>query len=330
MLVFHNLTLGQFVVEQLLFWLSASIYEKCPQSEAPLFALFIYKTFIEDDAPLLINLPHDVRLDIPVPSGSPQQGLFDESIDEVYSTLKAVVFIEFEKSPVYKDMLEFKSKQRIEFMSALIGDTDFYSAFSPSKDAVMEILNSIVAFQSSGCTAMFDYSYRQKILQETLKLYYPANKIVNVGQYFTELSALSSVQRKRKIVKEKKLNKFFGDRPNERLLSNQLSSKTRNDADRLCDMTFQDDAIIEDDDDDDEGQITSIMRKKKVEKITRFFGDRPIFADDEGFDALPNIQEDLVQFVPPTSNDLESKEKLILQKKQRKINKLFGGSFHLT
>jgi hypothetical protein len=74
-------------------------------------------------------------------------------------------------------------------------------------------------------------------------------------------------------------------------------------------------------------RVEALMKKKKMDKLSAFFGKTPaeLYADQEP-PSIASSDEDLVPlaYVPPTQNDLDPAKKILHIKRQKKLNAMFG------
>lgn len=197
-------------------------------------------------------------------------------------------------------------------------------------------------------TAELDRKHR--VLGAAIRMFFPNSQYAVISDYFTERDNLPSIQRRRKIQKEKKIAKFFGERPlaediqrqllvssGLEFISNELSNKNLKDL--TSNLSKEYSTIEESFGEDDEDRVAQMMRKKKNEKLHEFFGGiipKPeLLAQNIPAESAPNTSALVVKggganissisvYVPPTRNDIEPVEKKTLAKRHRKIENMFG------
>jgi hypothetical protein len=110
--LFHDYCVEAHAVEHFLFWIAVASFEDIPLKDSDAFSLFIFKTFIDQGAPLRINVGTDMLSEIKnLKEISPSMGheIFDEAQEEVYALFVSHIFSAFEKSP-YMEALKEQQK----------------------------------------------------------------------------------------------------------------------------------------------------------------------------------------------------------------------------
>ena len=153
------------------------------------------------------------------------------------------------------------------------------------------------------------------------------------GDYSEAKEQLASQQRRLRFQKEKKLIKFFGDRPSEAHMELQRSREHL-----PTDVDLEDAPAAGDVDmsEGDEGDVDAAAepgapsaKKRKADKLGEFFGDRlptPQLAGQRlvtGVAVPVDSSEDLEE-LPPTTNELTSDEKKTMTRRTRKLQDILG------
>jgi len=288
-------------------------------------------------APLAINVGGDILKEITISKDKVAFEVFDEVQEEVYCMFVSYILEEFQKSP-YMSALEEQQKDTSKYSKSIIF-TSVYDVFKPSSKEIAEITDLI----SNAQRTTFDYGFRHKILQKTIQLFFPKSKFTEINGYFNDSSQLSMIQKQRQIGKGKKIAKFFGEHISFDALKNQLPIGQSTGSSTPENVTTPIKALKEGRirrsrstdtfDSQDSREVISdkkldlLMKKKKMDKLQAFFGDVPIDQDaDNGLPSVAVDDDDSIQaaYVPPTFNELNPLEKSMLQKRQRKIQHVFG------
>ncbi|KAJ3415640.1 hypothetical protein HDV05_004516 [Chytridiales sp. JEL 0842] len=283
--LFAEFCVEDYTVENLLFWLDAETFQSCPPGDRVQFGKYVYAMYITDGAPLKVNLSAEVLRDVRVPVGGVETDLmaFDEAQQCVYTVLRAHAFVRFEKSDKGAQYAAIR-ENRVEYRKSRIHDS-YFNALQPT---VYKTIAS--TFQRPFGPNPSDTADRNNLLNALLKSYFPNSASLPVSQYFDAPARLNTVQKRRKIRKEKKIAKFFGERPSFEQLQRQLASSNFPSPDSLS-LAWTPGApaphshyhqmlgsLDPDDPDyfqtiDEEGEGSSnLLKKKKVEKLTDFFG----------------------------------------------------------
>ncbi|KAJ3107654.1 hypothetical protein HDU97_003648 [Phlyctochytrium planicorne] len=335
---FHQFCLEEYCVENLLFWLMVEVLQNCDASIRGTFAKFIYLVYIAHSSPLSINVSPEIRNDIKeaFSSGSPSSfsdvGVFDEAQENVYAVLKDKKrYIESKINGTYADAFPSTAQTIFDLVSILE---------DPSSESSAEAIARIgdgkrLAVNSNEFRELFLSLCSNEFFATQPDLFY---------HYFDAVSRMSWAQKQKKMQKEKKLSKFFGERPSSEQLQRQTNNQRRISLTMLKENIKDDgdelDAILSNSSLDGNGDPTA--RRKKMEKLETFFGDKIpkkqkveqslvtandelnlIFStensDDEAPDGIEAICEDI-----SATNELPPEQRRILNKRNKKISTLLG------
>ncbi|KAI8913494.1 hypothetical protein EDD86DRAFT_245126 [Gorgonomyces haynaldii] len=315
---FNEFCLQEFAVEPILFFIESEIYKTIDNDEqAHLFANYLYLAYLQPGAPLQLNVTSDIVQQLQFPFSSVSKSLFDAAQYHAYNILKSRVYPRYERSKLFSQFLEFRRAARVVWDEELIANhysdikKNLQILTNPSSTESVEALNEM----SNQLSSISDLVFRQTLLTETLTRYFPLVSPV-IRNYFNVAYRDDWAAKQKKIVKEKKLTKFFGHRPTMEQMNTQSVlveeasdvSPTSNDEDK--------------------------SRRKKAGKLNEFFGEAlptkhmkaqrlvsdatSVSADDE-YDELEKDEAYVV-----TTNELSADEKRELTKRAKKLLTVLG------
>ncbi|KAJ3328428.1 hypothetical protein HDU76_009982 [Blyttiomyces sp. JEL0837] len=336
---FQEFCVEEFTVENLLFWLDVEIFQSCPPGDVQVaYGTYIYKTYLDIRAPLKVNISEEVLADIVCPKNGAivDQLAFDEAQQNIYSVLKGHSFIRFEKSQKAAEFLKKRSHFENEYKDAKI-EGSYFEVFPPERDLIKEITKEIETIPESRLD-------RDKILNRILHNFFPKSRYFPIEGYFNDPSRVSSTQKHRRRRKEKKISKFFGERPSFEQLQRQLV--TANFPNQTAALMWTPGSTrpfyapneMDETDASQTGPNSGDVynKKKKVDKLTEFFGEnltklelkKQQLADDMGYDNVfsdEDLAEEGYDSLPITTrNDLDPEEKRRLKKQSKKISSILG------
>ncbi|KAJ3330010.1 hypothetical protein HDU76_006664 [Blyttiomyces sp. JEL0837] len=361
--IFHDFCIQEYTIENLLFWLDVETFQGCPPESRKTFGKNIYLVYIANGSPLQINLPNEVRSDLAaVFQGDCEVDLsvFDEAQQNVYAMIKGHTFVRFEKSPMMADQLNELKRDKVRYAQGRIS-TSFYDQFPVDLD-VMHTLNQILEDPSSPESsaklvelgdgkpmAVNSNQFRELFLIYAVRQYFP-NSSHTLSSYFDDVCRMSWAQKQSKMLKEKKLARFFGERPSTEQLQKQVHNRTRLMAMMKNANPWETDSPLSKNDQTVEADgaepSDGTNRRKKMEKLEEFFGDRiPVHqkvqqnlvsgqdninvivggAEEDDDDSESDDEEQMLTDVT-TTNDLAPEERRILKKRNKKLATLLGES----
>ncbi|KAJ3148173.1 Regulator of G-protein signaling 14 [Geranomyces michiganensis] len=224
----------EYTIENLLFWLDVEVFQSLPSSQRQMYGQYIYLTYVSCSAPLQINIPAEIRNDIqwPLDPHHVAETIFDEAQEQVYAMLKNHSFLRFEKGNKYKQYLEARSSDHNSFMQSRIAGpfANYFQANIETARAVIPMLEKSAAHTESLSNRkaakegekVATIKFRESMLSRTVVQYFPlANRIMD--GYFNETNRSSWGNKQKRMHKEKKLAKFFGERPSVELIQRQIA-----------------------------------------------------------------------------------------------------------
>ncbi|KAJ1336682.1 hypothetical protein BSLG_007001 [Batrachochytrium salamandrivorans] len=309
---FNEFCLQEYSVENSLFWIEAEIFKTIQDPTIRYtFAQYLYLTYIAGNkAPLTLNLSVDVCNDIPWPPPEcPELTMFDEAQDHAYTMIKGHAYTRYEKGAIFEKFLEFKLSDRYTYIQGRVlwsYDTMFknHSKF----DEIAEIVNIMIDPTSEKAQKALDefgnrkfpsissMLFRQRVLGGIIGRYFPLVSPVIRG-YFNATNRNAWADRQKLMQKEKKLTKFFGQRPTNEHMEQQRAyghslgehsssynldtsvsiqerrSSSTNEEDSSEFVSEVDRGALEEDSVTSEGRPTDLFKRKKAEKLAEFFGE---------------------------------------------------------
>ncbi|KAJ3182049.1 hypothetical protein HDU87_000389 [Geranomyces variabilis] len=224
----------EYTIENLLFWLDVEVFQSLPSGQRQMYGQYIYLTYVSCFAPLQVNIPAEIRNDIqwPMDPHHVAETTFDEAQEQVYAMLKNHSFLRFEKSAKYKQYLDARAQDHNSFMQSRIAGpfANHFQANIETARAVIPMLEKTAA-HTEGLSSrkaakegekVATIKFRESMLSRTVVQYFPlANRIMD--GYFNETNRSSWGNKQKRMHKEKKLAKFFGERPSVELIQRQIA-----------------------------------------------------------------------------------------------------------
>ncbi|KAJ3318687.1 hypothetical protein HDV06_004100 [Boothiomyces sp. JEL0866] len=350
---FNEFCLQEYAVENVLFWIEVEIFKTISQEDyRKLFARHIYLNYLKLGSPLCINISAELRDELSQQEleENPQQDMFDEIQNVVYILIKQHAYVRYESSATFKKFLLFKETDRYSYtqgktvwdfdeMMILKGQkiiTDKIEILEliedPNSDEAKRALNLFADGQYPSISSAL---FRQRVLSTIISHYLPIVSPVILG-YFDADSRQEWAQKHKKMHKQKKLTKFFGDRPDTEILQSQVTSGTRRVSEPYVEETG-------DNESENRESIKLSMddadKRKKVDKLTGFFGDQlpkrqmksqNLVEETQLSSALSASElKQEVSIADPdvlidTINELKPEEKSALTKRAKKLLMMLG------
>ncbi|EPZ36666.1 Regulator of G protein signaling domain-containing protein [Rozella allomycis CSF55] len=306
--LFKDFCIKEKCIEYLLFWIEVETLQSVNPVQRQLLIKYIYNTFIKDDSPLKVNLGNEIRKDIRFNESNCSVSVFDDAQEHVYALMKKRLFSKFENTDKYRQLKNSKNE-----LSADDFD-DFASAYSPKYDKLLIILPNIKTELTE--------EKQDTALSNAISRYFTVDSSLLQG-YFSAARFLSKTQRLRKQLKEKRLNKFFGQKISENVMLSQLDNINVEDVESSNEKEFTLSNASD--------EISSKMLKlKKVDKLNTFFGDQL----QKTALKSQNLYENYVSSIQSTSdenieeikttNTITAEQKMVLTKRNKKLLGYFG------
>ncbi|KAJ3025606.1 UNVERIFIED_CONTAM: hypothetical protein HDU68_006948 [Siphonaria sp. JEL0065] len=362
----YKFCLTDFTIETLLFWLDVQIFRSCPDTFRSQFGGYIYNMYLVADAPVKVNVSLDLMYDINaaiVSQVGVDVNMFDDAQQHVYSLLKMKTFARFKKTKAFEAFMTMKEKDEEAYKSNALPVGKLYEALHFTKLPLFHDDSPPGKNQIQLQTQEEKDIMRDLVLERVLQRYFPDCKFFDQGHgYYADPDRSQLIHRTQKKKMEKKLSKFFGDRPGvdelgrQKLMIDRLKKAVVNtQVEEISQLVSLGESIgggsvrssvakrrkanpnqVGDNSSSallpDEGQL----KKKKFEKLVDFFGE-PIPRDERKFfnnDSMLQFEGDVggagtsddddSDEVVDTINDLTPDEKRTLTKKARKLMTVFG------
>ncbi|KAJ3313863.1 hypothetical protein HDV04_001424 [Boothiomyces sp. JEL0838] len=286
---FNEFCLQEYAVENVLFWIEVEIFKTISQEDyRKLFARHIYLNYLKPGSPLCINISAELRDEISQEEleNNPQRDLFDEIQNVVYILIKQHAYVRYEASATFKKFLLFKETDRYSYTQGkTVWDFDEMMILKgqkiiTDKIEILELIEDPNSEESKRALNLFaDGQYpsissalfRQRVLSTIISHYLPIVSPVILG-YFDADSRQEWAQKHKKLHKQKKLTKFFGDRPGTEIMQSQVAGDTRR-----VSIPYEEDEVNQRESRESESVKSSMDdadKRKKVDKLTGFFGDQ--------------------------------------------------------
>ncbi|KAI8049660.1 hypothetical protein BDF22DRAFT_171490 [Syncephalis plumigaleata] len=235
----------EFTLESLLFFLEVEVFRdlaggdpgRLPQGmRIEQYARYIYEIYIDNDAPLQVNLSEEIREEV-ANAERCSACLFDGAQDMVHATLKRHSFVRFEASDAHMLLARLRQQDPTRYYNANMVRS-LAQLFPPNNKLLSYILSDAQrprASSSSFQRQRFDASddvvvdmcrAREETLARVLSRFHPGPDVTNaIDGYFTDDSGrLTPAQKQRCIRKERKLTHFFGHHPDPSQVQKQAES----------------------------------------------------------------------------------------------------------
>ncbi|KAJ3238708.1 hypothetical protein HDU81_007288 [Chytriomyces hyalinus] len=347
--------LTDFTVENLLFWLDVQVFRSCPENLASQFGGYIYNMYLVSDAPVKVNVAGDLMYDINgaiVNQVGVDMTMFDDAQQHVYSLLKMKTLTRFKKSKLYASFESYRAKNEELYKSKSFSGK-FYDGLCFKKPPTLGEDAPKAEKKQSGIDD--DGAYRDIVLERVVRRYARDCRFFDEHGYYADPDQSSEIDRTQRKKMEKKLSKFFGERPGASDLDRQKymidclkKAVADTNAQALLSQFDQEASHGASDVSSSElpgvnadGSVNvAVLKKKKFEKLVDFFGE-PLPRDERKFlnndhmlqypekaalgkykshPSLDALEAEAVD----TVNDLTPDEKRNMTKKARKIINVLG------
>ncbi|KAJ3034113.1 hypothetical protein HDV00_005434 [Rhizophlyctis rosea] len=379
---FISFCVEDHTVENLLFWFEAEIFQHISANDRLLYARYLYFTYLCGGAPMRINLSEEIRRDVALPTDSihVDNSMFDEAQEIIYAALKGQAFVRFERTN-WEELLpkddngKFCVLEKSKFYRGTPAEFDEIS-IEPTFDMAgitpdMSLVNDIIAvvdpataeFRVSAARAKLgansgSSNIRDQILTCIIKHYHPTCRLLPIIAYFDDSRRMTANRRATKIHKEKKIAKFFGERPSFEQIQRQLALASRqagaSAASGQLPPSWESAVYLSSMDTiesvaggEGAGASDKYSKLKRVEKLQDFFGaslpkqqlraqqlaaQRESVTGSAEFGRSPEVESrnssasDVARMAPapPMLNELAPEQKRVLTKRNKKIASMLG------
>ncbi|KAI9017439.1 hypothetical protein BC832DRAFT_588702 [Gaertneriomyces semiglobifer] len=364
---FSDFCVEEYTIENLLFWLDVEIFQSLDDEIRTLYGKYIYMTYLAANAPLQLNIPAEIRNDIPRPNDdTPDVTTYDEAQEQVYAMLKGHSFSRFERSPKWQQYQQAKTTERLEYLRGRVTGT-FAASFASNVEQARSIvqlletasygdvpqeLAAIIGDKALTIAERESFpktsKFKETVLARALTQYFPmANRILE--GYFSVDNRSTWGEKQRRMHKQNKLAKFFGELPSVELIQQQIFAASEPYLAKMlpeergsCEDVLKRQSVVSEQD-----PSSKTVRLKKKEKLETFFGNalpsqqkrvQQIFvpdkasplgltaAGDSDTGSIGSEEEELLLPVLETTNDLDPHQRRILRKRTNKISNMLGHS----
>jgi len=112
--LFYTFCLKEYSVENLLFWLDVEIFQTVNKDKYELYSNYIYYTYVDNNAPLQINITEEIKSDINIKDADFTNPdileIFDEAQEHIYIMLKIYLYQKFELNSIFKILQDYKKR----------------------------------------------------------------------------------------------------------------------------------------------------------------------------------------------------------------------------
>ncbi|KAJ1673295.1 hypothetical protein EV182_005514, partial [Spiromyces aspiralis] len=226
---------SELALESLLFCMDVERFRHVQPNMARLLANYIYLTYLAPGAPLqvLSNFPRQTISWPFLPGWSHDPTTFDSALQKVAFTLKKHTMLRFERSPIgLKALMEYSRFNPHDYVAPLVFTPDFgptaqiASLYEPEIDVIIWIND--LEFDACGTRlftnlSMLSNQFREQLLARIVAQFTSISHATKLSRdYFRLRTRLAPMQKQRKVRKTKKIHGFFGEKPHEEILQQQL------------------------------------------------------------------------------------------------------------
>ncbi|KAJ1909037.1 hypothetical protein IWQ60_011396, partial [Tieghemiomyces parasiticus] len=253
----YCLQAGDFALESALFWLDVERFRSTQSNVCRLTANYIYITYLAPQAPLFANVSGELRNEIAwpfLPGWHLDTSVFDEAQEWVFQTMKHRHLTRFERGELFQEMLDDPRCQPQDYVQDRPGPglTDRGPAWHPVNVDVVLWINDL-DFNDTARPLVAELSrltdeFREELAGRILDQFEPLGaSVAAVDGYFTSPQRMTHLQKNLRMQRNKRLIKFFGDKPEAEVLAPQL------------DLPFH-------------GPALSVMQQQRRQQIERLYG----------------------------------------------------------
>ncbi|KAJ3266779.1 hypothetical protein HDU77_010159 [Chytriomyces hyalinus] len=346
--------LTDFTVENLLFWLDVQVFRSCPEGLASQFGGYIYNMYLVTDAPVKVNVSGDLMYDINaaiVNQVGVDMTMFDYAQQHAYSLLKMKTLTRFKKSKNFAHFESFRLKNEELYKSKSFAGKFYDGLGFKQLPSLADDAPKALKEQSEND---IDH-YRDRVLERVILRYSSDCHFFQERGYYADPDHSQEIDRTQRKKMEKKLSKFFGERPGANDLDRQKymidclkkavadtnAQALLSQFDQEASQGGSESSSLEMAGVNADGSVNvAVLKKKKFEKLVDFFGE-PLPRDERKFmnnDHMLQYPENaalakyksqpsldaLEAEAVDTVNDLTPDEKRNMTKKARKIINVLG------
>jgi hypothetical protein len=247
--LFYTFCLKEYSVENLLFWLDVEIFQTVNKDKYELYSNYIYYTYVDNNAPLQINITEEIKSDINIKDADFTNPdileIFDEAQEHIYIMLKIYLYQKFELNSIFKILQDYKKRNRKEYeKNRILGYYGNY--YKPDYELIQEKLDYILAKKNeindininSPETDSYQISYQNNWLTSAITQNVILNNNDELKNYMKTSERRIKEVKNMKLQKSKKLAKFFGEIVDVETLCQQVKKIAKEEEDYKNDSTI--------------------------------------------------------------------------------------------
>ncbi|OUM58731.1 hypothetical protein PIROE2DRAFT_15929 [Piromyces sp. E2] len=249
--MFYTFCLKEYSVENLLFWLDVEIFQTVNKDQYELYAKYIYYTYIDEKAPLQINITEEIKSDINVDgadfSSSGILEMFDDAQEHIYIMLKICLYRKFENNQIFNKLVEYKKNNRNEYeKNRILGYYGNY--YKPDYETIEEKVDYLrtrkneIKDNENNFNSTENESYQILYQNNWLTAAIAQGVILNnddeLKKYMKTSERRIKEVKNMKLQKGKKLAKFFGEILDVETLCQQVKKIAKQEEEARSDSTF--------------------------------------------------------------------------------------------
>ncbi|KAJ3231640.1 hypothetical protein HDU81_003658 [Chytriomyces hyalinus] len=342
--------LEEYSVENLLLYMDIEALQTCNDDTVIDYCKYIYCMYFAPNAPISIIISPDIKAEIAKKVANIDDldvTVYDATQEQVLATLQSFLHPRFLASKFYAEMCAAREAEPSKFSGARI--LSFATAYPMDMKSIKkcsEIITNptsptnhhllVTSFNNGNQIDMNTNEWREVFLSHVVKRYDKAGHKYDPDQqrvkgYFDKTVRKRWELKQRRIQKEKKLSKFFGQRVGEHEMKRQVV-RVINDAAESSDgspaavVNLKDILKAIEDLDNESGDMDAVIRRKKIDKLRNIFGDQipaapPSLAPSSNSNgSLENLEDEPIT----TVNDLTPAARKLLNKRNKKLVGILG------
>ncbi|ORX82507.1 hypothetical protein BCR32DRAFT_326818 [Anaeromyces robustus] len=314
--MFYTFCLKEYSVENLLFWLDIEVLQTVNKEMNELYIQYIYYTYIDENAPLQINITEEIKSDIKINelnySNDDVLEVFDDAQEHIYIMLKIYLYQKFETNPIFKKLQKYKKKHRNEYeKNRILG---FYgNYYKPDYETIRNKLDYLKARKSEIKDSRLNFNnleadsyqtlYQNNWLTTAIADCVVLNNDDELKNYMKTSERRIKEVKNMKLQKGKKLAKFFGEIVDVETLCQQVKKINKQSEESKSDSTL------------DLTKIKPKDEKKSVQNIKNEF-------DQEERKRLIRKNEKLNNVLGETLTEEQIKDIIDVDKRKKRLKYL--------
>ncbi|KAI8621770.1 hypothetical protein BC830DRAFT_1224421 [Chytriomyces sp. MP71] len=346
----QDFCIEEYFVEPLLLYLDIEALQTCNEDTVIDYCRYIYYTYFAPTAPVSVNIATDVKRVLASKVANMDDldvTMYDDTQEQVLATMGSFLHPRFLASKYFAQLEETRRADPAKYMKANIQafQISYPVDMKSIKKCTEIVLNPTHPTSQQLLTASFNNNtpidwanpndWREVLLGHLVRRH-DSDAAGPVRGYFDNTVRKRWELKQRRIQKEKKLSKFFGQRVGademraqvvkavtlggdlvERGLGARLGAGT-------AVLTLEDVLKAVEDVDKEGGEDDAALRRKKIEKLRNIFGDQtPVAPPSTSEKSMSNESLDTEEPVD-TTNDLTPAARKLLNKRNKKLVGILG------